>query len=101
MYLRPVEYQLRMYMVRPGEMPEWISEWHHHVAPLRRKFGFEILGPWVIEEEDRFVWILGYNGEAGWAAADTAYYESEERRTIEPDPARHLARIEQWMMRPG
>jgi hypothetical protein len=100
MYLRRVEYQLRMYTVRPGEMTEWISEWRRQVAPLRRKFGFEVLGPWVIEEQDTFVWILGRRGEGGWAAADAAYYESEERRAIEPDPARHLAHVEQWMMRP-
>lgn len=87
--------------MRPGAMTEWISEWRLHVSPLRRRFGFEVLGPWVVEEEEKFVWILGYDGGAGWAAADTAYYESEERRTIEPDPARHLAHVEHWMMRPA
>ena len=101
MYLRRVEYQLRIYTVRPGEMSEWLSEWHRHVAPLRRKHGFEVLGPWVIEEDDRFVWILGHQAESGWDAADTAYYESEERTTLEPDPARHLVHVEHWLMRPA
>jgi hypothetical protein len=101
MYLRPVEYQRRIYTVRPGEMTEWISEWHRHVSPLRRKFGFEVVGPWVLEDEEKFVWILGYVGTGEWEAADAAYYESEERRAIEPDPARHLAHVELWMMRPA
>jgi hypothetical protein len=93
-----VEYQLRIYTVRAGGMEEWVEEWHRHVLPLLRKFGFEVIGPWVIEGEDRFVWILGYEGE-DWAAADAAYHESKERRSIVPDPARHLARVESWMMR--
>jgi hypothetical protein len=94
-----VEYQLRIYTVQPGKMEAWVSDWHRHVLPLRRKFGFEVLGPWVIDEEDRFVWILGYDGERGFAAADAAYYESEERRRIVPDPARHLVHVGRWMMR--
>jgi hypothetical protein len=94
-----VEYQLRIYTVRAGEMEEWLDEWRRHVLPLRRTFGFEVVGPWVTEEEDRFVWILGYDGERGWAAADAAYYESEERKSLQPDPARHLAGVETWMMR--
>jgi len=53
----------------------------------------------VIEAEGRFVWILGYEGEQGWAAADAAYYESEERKSLRPDPARLLARVETSMMR--
>lgn len=94
-----MEYQLRIYTVRPGEMEAWLEEWRRQVLPLRRKFGFEVTGPWVIEAEGRFVWILGYEGEQGWAAADAAYYESEERKSLRPDPARHLARVETSMMR--
>lgn len=94
-----MEYQLRIYTVRPGEMEEWLEEWRRHVLPLRRKFGFAVTGPWVIEAEDRFVWILGYEGEQGWAAADAAYYESEERKSLRPDPARHLSRVETSPMR--
>ena len=93
-----MEYQLRIYTVRAGEMEDWLDEWHRHVLPLRRRFGFEVVGPWVIDGEDRFVWILGFGGE-DWAAADAAYYKSEERRSIVPDPARHLAGVESWMMR--
>ena len=93
-----MEYQLRIYTVRAGEMGDWLDEWQRHVLPLRQKFGFEVVGPWVIDGEDRFVWILGYEGE-DWAAADAAYYESEERRSLRPDPARHLAGVETWMMR--
>jgi hypothetical protein len=96
-----VEYQLRLYTVNPGAMPEWLAEWRARVLPLRRKFGFEVLGPWVVEDEDLFVWILGYGGDEGWEAADAAYYESAERTSMQPDPARHLASTQQWLMRPA
>lgn len=95
-----MEYQLRVYTIRTGAMDDWVGEWRRHIEPLRRRFGFEVIGPWIVEDEDRFVWILGYGDDDGWQAADAAYYASSERRAIEPDPARHLLATEQWMMRP-
>jgi hypothetical protein len=95
-----VEFQLRIYSVKPGAMSAWVDEWRRNVAPLRRKHGFEVLGPWVIEAEDKFVWILAYEGEQGWDAADAAYYESDERKAVDPEPTRHLVATEHWMMRP-
>jgi NIPSNAP protein len=95
-----VEFQLRVYSVKPGAMSAWVEEWRRNVAPLRRRFGFEVIGPWVIEAEEKFVWILAYDGEQGWEAADAAYYASEERRAVEPEPTRHLLATEHWLMRP-
>lgn len=80
-------------------MGAWAVEWRRHIEPLRRRFGFEVIGPWVVEDEDRFVWILGHGGDDGWQAADDAYYASAERRAIEPDPARHLLHTDHCMMR--
>jgi hypothetical protein len=80
-------------------MEDWLAEWSEHVLPLRRAFGFDVIGPWVKCDEDLFVWILGYDGDEGWASADSAYYDSSERRSLVPDPARHLVKTEQWMMR--
>jgi NIPSNAP len=92
-----MRYQLRIYTVKPGEMDEWIDEWSRNVRPLRERFGFEVLGPWVIEDEDRFVWILGYEGD--WDAADRAYYNSEARKSVSPEPTRHLADTQHHRMR--
>jgi hypothetical protein len=80
-------------------MDAWIGEWRRHIEPLRRRCGFDVIGPWVVEDEDRFVWILGYGGADGWHAADAAYYASAERRAMDPDPARHLLDRDEWMMR--
>src|SRR5438309_6637859 len=89
--------QLRMYTIRPGEMAAWLEEWGSQVAPLRRRFGFEIIGSWTAES-DRFIWILRYDGPKTWEEADAAYYASPERTAMQPDPARHIAKSEHWLM---
>lgn len=90
--------QLRIYTIKPGEMGEWVAEWRRFIAPLRRKLGFEVVHAWTIEDENRFVWILRYRGDEPWEKADAAYYAAPERTSIQPDPARHIAKAEQWMM---
>jgi hypothetical protein len=87
-----VEYRLRDYQVRPGELEEWLAEWREQVYPLRLARGFEVVGAWVGREENRFVWIIGHDD---FQAANDAYYASPERAAMDPDPARHLARVEE------
>ncbi len=94
-----MEWQLRIYTIREGEFDEWGDEWSTHVAPLRSRFGFRVLGPWIDRERRTFVWLLGYEGEDGFAAADDRYYGSAEREAIQPDPARHIEAAEQIPLR--
>src|SRR5438046_2834121 len=89
--------QLRMYTIRPGEMAAWLEEWGRQIAPLRRRLGFEILGAWTAES-DHCIWILRYKGPKPWEEADAAYYASSERTAMQPDPARHIAKSEHWLM---
>jgi NIPSNAP len=93
-----MEYMLRDYRVRAGEMGQWLREWRTKVYPLRRRFGFEVVGAWTIGE-DRFVWILAHEGKEGdFERANEEYYISKERKGMRPDPARHLAEVRHWMM---
>ena len=92
-----MEWQLRIYTIDDGKLAGWIDEWRSHVAPLRRRLGFRVLGPWV--DGNTFVWLLGYDGEDGFAAADARYYESPERRNLSPDPARHIQTAEHRPLR--
>ncbi len=80
--------QVRVYRLRPGAMDTFVQEWREHVAPLRRRFGFEILAAWGAEEEDTFIWVIGHDGD--FASADREYYASAERAAFDPDPARHI-----------
>ena len=91
-------YQLRMYTVKPGEMAEWLAEWMDKIVPLRRQFDFDIVGAWTIEESNRFVWIISHSGPQPWEEVDGAYYSSPDRKALDPDPARHLASTEHWLM---
>jgi hypothetical protein len=88
--------QLRIYTIKPGELEHWIDEWRRLIAPLRRQHGFEIMGAWSEKQENRFIWLLRYVGSETWEKADAAYYASPERKAMQPDPARHIAKAEHW-----
>ena len=84
-----MKFQLREYTIEEGRLDDFVRQWREHVLPLRVAQGFSVLGPWVEREASRFVWIVGYDGD--FEAADEAYYEAGERRTMSPDPARLVA----------
>jgi hypothetical protein len=81
-----VRYQLREYTIEGGRLDDFVREWRELVLPLRVTMHFNVLGPWVERGASRFVWIVGYDGDL--AAANRAYYESDERQAMQPDPAR-------------
>lgn len=89
-----MQWQLRLYRAKDGELAEFAREWREAVLPLRRAHGFQVLGPWV-SEDGRFVWIIGHDD---LVRADASYYASPERAAIMPDPARHLAETEHVAM---
>jgi hypothetical protein len=84
-----MEFQLREYTIEDGRLDDFIEEWREHVLPLRLSLGFSVLGPWVDRRDNRFVWLLGFDGDS--RAADEAYYRSPERKALDPDPARLIA----------
>lgn len=93
-----VEQQLRMYTVKPGALGSFVEEWSEKVVPLRERHGFSVVGAWINQEENRFVWIVSYNGPGSFADRAAEYYEDPERVGIDPDPTRHLDAVETWMV---
>ena len=94
-----MEYQLRQYKVKEGELDAFVSEWRSRIYPLRKKFGFDVVGAWASHEESRFVWILGWDGPPGsLKKADEEYAKSPQRTSVEPNPRRHLLEIEEHIM---
>ena len=91
--------QLRMYTIQEGRMAEWLLGWTRGVLPLRRKFGFRVDGAWVVDGENKFVWVLTYDGPDGFEARDAAYYGFPERASLTPDPAPLIEKAETWFMR--
>ena len=92
-------HQLRIYTIKTGAMQAWISEWKSTIAPLRRRFGFEVVDAWTADEPERFIWILRYAGDRSWDEADAEYYNSPDRKALDPDPARHIEHSEHYLMR--
>jgi len=92
--------QLRTYTINRGDLDTWVAEWQEKIKPLRVKFGFDILGAWTIPETSQFVWILSYKGPDTWETADKAFHASEDRKAMDPDPARNIARIEHFFLIP-
>jgi hypothetical protein len=93
-----VKFQIREYTIKPGEMHEWLGEWRSKIVPLRQSHGFEVLGAWTVDGTDRFVWIISYKGPKSWEQANDDYYSSPERKAMDPDPARHLAKTDTRFM---
>ena len=94
-----MQFQLREYTIEPRRLDDFVREWSELVLPLRLSQGFSVLGPWVEREANRFVWLLGFDGDL--RAANETYYGSPERRAMDPDPARLVAEIrEVWLETP-
>ena len=90
--------QLRIYTINRGALLQFAQEWNDHIRPLREKLGFYILGAWTVSSTNQFVWIMGYDGPDSWEERDQAYFNSDERRAMDPNPARNIARMEEYFM---
>lgn len=90
--------QLRVYTINKGALQTFADEWKRTIYPLRIKIGFKVPGAWTVEATNQFIWLLAYDGPETWETMDQAYFQSEERRAMDPDPARHIARIEQYFI---
>ena len=91
-------YQLRRYVVNLGELDIFLEEWQRDLVPLRQRFGFRIEGAWIVRDELQFIWLLSYDGEDGFEAANDRYNRSPARAAIQPDPARLLAASETTLL---
>lgn len=90
--------QLRIYTINKGALHQFAQEWNDNIRPLREKLGFRILGAWTIQSTNQFVWILGYDGPVSWEDRDQAYFNSKERLAMNPNPARNIARMEEYFI---
>jgi hypothetical protein len=88
--------QVRIYTINRGQLQAFAREWREKILPLRRELGFQVEGAWLLEEPSQFVWVLSYEGSDSWEARDAAYYTSPQRRAMDPNPARLIARAEEY-----
>jgi hypothetical protein len=86
-----MEYQLRIYEVKEGQMDAFLGVFPA-VVQARRAVGFEVVGAWMVPEANQFIWIVGT--EAGLERTSETHYHSERRRAIEPEPAKLPEKID-------
>jgi hypothetical protein len=92
--------QIRIYTINKGCLNQFVAEWNAKIRPLREKLGFRIVAGWTVEATNQFVWIQRYEGDKTWEEQDKAFFASEERHAIDPDPGRLIARMEQYFAEP-
>jgi tetratricopeptide (TPR) repeat protein len=90
--------QLRMYTIKDGRMDEFLKVWREGVYPLRLQHGFRVDGAWVLRNENKFVWIVSYDGPDSWDARVKAYHDSPARKAMSPDPMQFITHIEEKFM---
>jgi hypothetical protein len=79
-------------------MDEFLREWREIIVPMREAHGFRVVGAWTIPETNGFVWVISHDGD--FEAADQGYYTSDERKALDPDPARNIESADTRLMRP-
>jgi hypothetical protein len=90
--------QIHIYTINSGALDAFAEEWCDRIKPLREKFGFRVSGGWKVKETNQFVWFLSRDDSEDWDTQNQAFYQSDERRSLDPDPARHIARVEQYFV---
>ncbi len=88
--------QIRIYTINRGQLHQFATEWREKIVPLRRQLGFTVPAAWLVEETGQFVWLLSHEDGENWGERDRAYYASPARRALDPDPARLIARAEEY-----
>ena len=93
--------ELRDYVIAEGHLDDFVAAWRAGVVPLRERFGFRIEAAWTVPEERRFMWILAHDApEEEWRALNDAYYASDERVALSPDPAQWVEESRQSFLDP-
>jgi hypothetical protein len=90
--------QLRIYSITPGGLQQFAKEWQEKIRPVREKVGFSIPSAWTVEETNQFIWFMQYDGPNAWEDQDQLYFGSEERRAMNPNPARLITKMEQYFV---
>jgi len=93
---RTRKYQLRRYTIEDGALEKFARTWMRVIPPIRRAYGFEVHGSWLVKESNQFVWIVSfpesYAGE--FEAAERRYLDAPDRHEAWPDPKSQIVRTD-------
>ena len=86
--------QMRTYTINRGALHDFAQEWAQTIKPLREKIGFDIPAAWTVAETNQFICLMHHSSPETWDSLDQAFHQHPERRAMKPNPARHIARME-------
>ena len=92
--------QVRMYVIKEGMFDAFVRMFDEQIVPLRRRFGFTVVGAWTVPQERRFIWVAGYEGPDSIEEAHQRYYASPERLAIQPNPTELMDEATAWFASP-
>lgn len=92
--------QMRTYTINRGALQTFAEEWKWTIKPLREKIGFDIPNAWMVVETNQFIWLMHYSGSESWESLDRKFHQHPERLTMTPNPARHIARMQNVFIDP-
>ena len=95
-----MHYEFRRYKIQSGRLEEFAAAWKKGVFPLREKYGFTIHSAWTVDEPNEFIWVLGHTDTESFESANRRYYESNARKSLNPDPAEFIAEASKLPARP-
>jgi len=71
-------FELRQYVVRPGQQKAWVTCMEEEIIPFQTKMGMVILGSFVGEEDESvYVWIRRFESEAERKRLYDLVYQSD------------------------
>lgn len=94
-------WELRIYTINRGRLDDFVAAWREGVYPLRLEHGFKIPAAWVSRQNNQFIWVLGYDGPLEWDEAQSAYYGSSQRQSLDVDPLDFIAHGDTWPITPA
>ena len=98
MYYAGMSAQLRIYDIKPGMMEEFAAKVDEELIPIRLDHGFRRSGPWIVEENYQYVWIVHYDGDEPFEEVDSRYYSDPRRGEMSFNPMDYIDRVDARML---
>ena len=79
-------HQLRTYTIQSGSMNDWVELFETHIRPVNQRLGIHIIGTWLNQDHNEFIWLRRFSSEDEIEALEAAYFASPERQALGDRP---------------
>ena len=97
----PQVYEVRVYRINPGMMEEFVRFMGETLVPYEERMGMQILGHFVAEEENTYIWIRTFQDMATQTRVSDEMHATEEwKQEIVPHVGQYIDEIEVFFTTP-